>query len=804
MRIVATLLLALAALGAGRAEGLTTDAPGRLFTESDRPTFRGAPTGEGVVWALRDWRGTERRKGVCAADGTIVLDPLPPGYYVISVGTDDVSFAVVRKDPCRNLQSPFAADAAFTGCAFRGAFDCPWYGGDTYRVVAELLGRCGLVHTRERMFWSEMNPQPGVYAFGRYLDNARLLRRNGVVTEGMVHGAPAWAGGVSGNRLPTDLLALHRFMEKAVPAFAPYYDSWEYLNEPELGGAVEPVWEYAAAYKAFALGCRAAPAETVILTGSLSDIDRDGYATSLFRNGIARYADALNIHTYEPPVSLTRWHRRVHKYLKYGKVPDWQVWLTEAGTNLEGHGGRESVREGLMAHTPEQELVMAEFAPKFQILNLFGGVARTWSFLFGCYNERSGEKDWGMMRRDGSVKPVVASLAALAGELGEARIIGERKVCEGVRAFVFRRPDGKDILAFWGESPVDLEANGPVASTPACGRTFSLAVPNGEYRLVDVMGTPSRVKCTNRTLSLSATRYPHYLSGLPAQKVDVPATPRGEIRRYCPTADEDLTVVLRPVLAADDFAISGRKSRAELLKEEGRLRLEIWNFSAEGKCGNLAVEGGTLKGVPGQIELPPWGRVSYEAAYVPPGGAESAFALLLGGCFEGRRISRAHVSVLHRQRFLSQLTSANLAGSDDPSVWRRNDNADSYAIGGDAAEGAIRFDVCWEPGKGKWFYPVCTLPSANSLKDVKAIEFEVKTAQDKVENDCDGSFLMLVWPDSRESRWLPYASPTAMWERRLVWLPAEAADAAAIRIGCNPRGRRLSFWIRNVRLLKSR
>lgn len=43
---------------------------------------------------------------------------------------------------------------------------------------------------------------------------------------------------------------------------------------------------------------------------------------------------------------------------------------------------------------------MAEICPKGMVLLQFGGIHRAWWFLFGCYNERHGEKDWGTMRRN--------------------------------------------------------------------------------------------------------------------------------------------------------------------------------------------------------------------------------------------------------------------------------------------------------------------------------------------------------------------------------------------------------------------
>ena len=132
--------------------GVTTSAPGWTFTEDERPSFAvAAPeqqAGKSKLpqsWRLLDWRGNEVRRGEWPADGRLELAPLPPGYYRMESGRDaptarpredgrfvetslpPFDFCVVRRDPCRNPDSPFAVDSALSHRA--DTFDCPWYGG---------------------------------------------------------------------------------------------------------------------------------------------------------------------------------------------------------------------------------------------------------------------------------------------------------------------------------------------------------------------------------------------------------------------------------------------------------------------------------------------------------------------------------------------------------------------------------------------------------------------------------------------------------------------------------------------------
>lgn len=835
--ILATLCIVLCANEAvASAVAVATPAPGWMFTEDEAPRF--AAAAPPAAWCLLDWRGREVRRGEWPADGQLELAPLPPGFYRVdtesppanphaplstSSAVPSFDFCVVRRDPCRNPDSPFAVDSALSHRA--ETFDCPWYDGNTFRVVCELMRKCGITQTRERMVWKHMNPEPGVYTYGRRLDNVAHLRANGLVTTGIFAGTPDHAGGeeIGRRHLPTDLMALYTLMTNAVPTFGDAYNAWGFWNEPDLSMVPEPVWEYAAAFKAFALAVRAADPAKPVLMGALADVPDTNYGTGLATNGFAKYADIFNIHTYLEPARLPGWHAMLRAYLAQCGRPDWAVWLTEFGTNLEGDSSEDGVRPGLKAHTPEQEMVWAEWCPKGAILQQMGGIDRSWLFLFGCYNERDGRKDWGTMRRDGHVKPICAALSALTGELGNARLRGEVKVGEGIRAFLYdslvtRHPSlvTSQTLVFWSVSEVDTAMSGPVHPKEPLKRPFSIAVPRpaagagGEaavmadpLRLIDMMGTPRPAPAiTNTTLSLVAERYPQYLTGPLGLAPDIPAPPRGRMIRYEAAPGEDLTVVVRPKLSAD-FEIAGHKSRAELTaKGGGALMVELWNFSGEEKRGRLmASPDGVLSGASGEIVLPPWGHVALSVRYAPPTDGPLDTVLALRFASGAGLSTSARIPVFDRARFLAACEMVPLA-LEDPALWIRNDSGQTFSCMYDEAEKAIRWDVGWTGETGPWFMPRHELKLPDeSFAGAKMLEFEVKSDQDKVENDYHSAVLMPTWADGHSEN-LHYPPPGHNWEVRRVALPSDAGGVVSIRLGGAPRGRRLTFWLRNVRLLK--
>lgn len=778
-----------------------TPAPGWTFLESERPVFECSAVN--VVWRLKDWRGRELRCGDWPETGRLEMELLPPGFYrVEGNGIKAFDFCVVRHNPCHAKDSFFALDSALSQCARTNAWDCPWYGGNTYRVVCELMHKLGVSQTRERMCWAKMNPSRDVFDFSYYMRQARLMRENGIVTTGIFGDTPHWAGGMNSKRhLPPNLMDLYRLMTNAVPAFGEIYNAWGFWNEPELSMVPEPIWEYVAAFKAFSLSVHDADPRKPVLAGALADVPQDTWGDGLIQNDFAKYADAFNIHTYYEPVRYPDWHASLRKFLERCGRPDWQVWLTESGTNLEGDSNTDGVRKGLKAHNLEQEMVWAEFYPKSCILHQFGGIYRSWLFMFGCYNERNGRKDWGSMRRDGSVKPIHAAISAITGELGSARLLGEKKIGDGLRAFVYEQPDGTETLAFWSVSEVDTAKSGPVHPKDMLRKSFSVQVAEGEYRLVDMMGTPQTVRTSEGRLDLVAERYVNYLSGLRGLEPDEQASPVGRLIRYEPQKDEDLTVVIRPKLS-DDFEITGRKSRAELLKETGLLKIELWNFSDKEKSGCLVTKGATLTGVPECIVLPPWTNVTVVATFVPPktGPIEGVLEMRF---LHGERFStKATFAYMDRCRFLSGCAAVPMA-LENPALWKRNDSGQRYSCTYDENEKAVRFDVSWTGETGPWFFPVHTLKMPEeSLDGAKMLEFEVKSIQDKVENDYNAAVLMPLYKDGRCIH-LHYPAPTFNWELRRVALPDDATDITAFRVGANPRGRKLTFWIRNVRILKA-
>ncbi len=631
---------------------ITLDAPGHVYTDREKPTARGGVAG--AAYELTDWRGraveAHGATGVFGEDGTATFPRLRTGYYHLKSGDEDATFAVVPVPESRVFDhgSFYGIDSAQSWVSRPGQFLCPWNGGDTYRTVSDLIWRTGLPHVRERLRWGEVNPVTNVYNYSYYMYNADMLRARGILVSGMFHDAPLWAGRKI--KMPTDLNAVYEFCAHTVAAFGDRMGDWEFWNEEDIHFAPEPAWYYAAALKAAYLGFKAGDPDCTVLNGALLYMPDNPYARCLFDNDAGKFFDVYNQHMYYSIVSFPGMFASLRSFMERYGLGDRAVWITESGTRMEGSCKNDGAMKGQKAHSPDQELVLAEYYPKAQVAFQMEGVARNYFFVFGAYNENGGTKDWGVMRRDGTVKPIYAAMSAMTRELVSARLVGAMDAGKELRAYIFEQPDGSQTLMFWSVSPVDT-AGGEVVSTPDFARPMELAVSNGTYRVSDMCGARSSATVTNGVLSLESTRFPTYVAGLRGLSAKKLARQRGKVKPYVPAADEDLSVIVSVDLDKDDFQVSGQKSRAYLKNDTGRMRVQVWNMGDAAKTGRVEVSGGAVEGLPDTIDLGPRGTPpsAFDCTLMPPASGETNLTLVVTGVFNGKRSSKLVVPVQRKK-----------------------------------------------------------------------------------------------------------------------------------------------------------
>ena len=787
-------VIAIAALIVGaNAATITAEAPGTVFTDREPLRFhlnRIPP--EPFRYAVRNFRGTTVASGDWGRDGNLELAPLPPGYYILSAGTEggECSF-VVTVDPAERKPSPenpFALDSAQS-----------WHGGGVkgYPLTAELMRRTGAAMARERLSWASVGQDPrsadgeiGHFNWWSYDISVAEQANRGIRISNVFHDAPAWSR-LDGESLPDDLLALYRFGKAAATKFKGQVNAWEFWNEQDA--ALLPAWDYASGLKAFYCGVKAADPELPVLSGGLAHVPPIPSSEVVLQNDAGAYFDIYNIHVYKGIAEYPSVIGGVRSVLeKYNSSK--ALWVTENGTNIEGVSEADSTVPGFRAHSPRQELLIAEFIPKTNLALLAAGVARNFFFVLPPYEEREGSKDWGLLRRDWTAKPGYAAFANLTAQLSAARFLGEYSAGAGIRAFVFEQPDGSRTLVYWSLSKVD---DGKSDGAP---RRFTLPAGGEEtLSLCDIFGTPMEIRTNRGKLELTAERYPAYLSGLKRIEPSIPVPDR-KIQPGPEVGDKSIVLQVR---LSDDFTVAAGGSSVDLKTSPARLTLAVFNLSGREKSGIVTLTGGEAAGLERRITVPAFGKCELPVAVSPriPEG-DSGVDLVFSGTFENQAISRLTLPVRSFQKIIDTAMTRPMPQTGDPSYWRANAAA-PMKITRDEKENAVRFETRFPHKTDYWIYPeyLLKLPE-ESLAGAYAVAFEIKVDPEvKI-----GQALLMAVPHVEQEGnagtvFLPYPLPTAEWQEVIV--PFEAVDPAGIRmlrLGMNTDGD-VTYWVRNMRIL---
>ncbi len=596
---------------------IVSSAPGGVVFAGDKPEFRrtcvqAAP--DGVDYVVLDWSGTEVSRGKWPNGDTLSLPARQGGYYwLTTAASNSVSFAVVPRPETRLMdrESPFGA-VADIGRYTR--FDCPWMDGDALLFTQTLLAWCGIPWVRHYVYL------PGSSA----ADPVERLRLAAARTRAYEKLRVNVCTVVPAYDQSKGLADVYMQWKRAGETFGASVAAWEDLNERE---AHDASWETAARVKAASLGLKAARPEALITSPSHEFPRRSRYDDGLYDNDLAKYIDFLNYHFYGSLQSFPTVEAGIRRQLARHGISDRDMWITERGSNVEAVGlDRPSGRfDCFKVHDRDQELGVAEFFPKMYLRHWMLGARRTFGFIFNPFAEQKGAKDWSFaMRRDGTVKPAYAAVSTMIRELEGCRLLGERQVIRplgSVRAYLFARPDGTATLAYWSCTECDMELLGHNCFREPTReeRWFGINPTPGSYRNVDMCGAASIVKTHNGTLTLKATRFPQYVTGLKGipLRASFQAIPTGGPVAMPFADDEDPTLVVSARADGRDFLRRMDKEGGypvRLTNDVGRITFDVWNLSDSQKRGTVKAVDCRLGGLPKDtVSFPPMGRFSFTA-----------------------------------------------------------------------------------------------------------------------------------------------------------------------------------------------
>lgn len=621
---------------------IVAEAVGAAFDPQSNCVFRLTKPGLAATWRLKDWRGNELKRGDWPSSGTLDLGKLPTGYYTLSNDNPpaDISplasrlgFAVgepVAK-AIRAANRFYSSDSALSWVSSHGRYHSPWNDGNTYLTTVQLMERAGIVHTRERL-----TPPRKTGNYGQYLRNAQLLKDHGIGVGGMFHDKIPDSG--ENPILPRDLVKCFTFCRDTAKAYGDTVDTWEFWNEPDIHYAPEPVWVFAAAAKAAWLGFKTGNPKADAEMGGLLNFARPGkYADVLLENDILEYTDAYVCHIYDPIGRYPEYFGLIRDLLKRHGAEDIAVRITECGTNQIGPSDLSSIKPGMAAQDEGQEMVLAEFYAKSQVVLQMEGIERCDYFVFGPFVRQSGLLDRGVMRRDGTVKPIWAAMRTQIALLADATLEGKVALREGLRAYSFRKPDGSRTLVYWKYSDVDTKESPGIyriATSPVVeDLSFTIRGVRGKRRVTDIFGGTREVASTGGNLKLTASAYPSYVEGLGPLKIQLAPHPTGQVRVPTPHDGIVRTLIVVAEPTTEDYLVSSESKEkffAEMRGETGRVRVTVWNLSKKPREGlKLVEEGGNLTEELSAFAVEPFGKREFEVTCRRPKSGRYVFRVLL-------------------------------------------------------------------------------------------------------------------------------------------------------------------------------
>ena len=789
--LVLVLMFLAAMIFAGKIE-FQYNVTGHVFTSKKPVEFALNGTSKGICRIY-----TYDRKKVFEKEmvlpGKISVPELPNGYYFVEFTSADEKisksdFAVVPDPSERNVSydAPYSMDIALGG----------WKNIDEWVELTHLMG---LKFVRERFHHARTEPKPGKYKWDVYGLAPEKLSEKGIRVSATWHNFAPWAKSNPKMALAKDLKLPFEFAKKLASKYKGKINIWEFWNEPELLSATkEGVWEYASMLKAGYLGFKAGDPQIPVMNGAfcMPPWDND-YARAAMRNDLADYMDIFNFHYYGSLSSYPRVVSEWKKILKESGSADQMLCITENGTNAEGPSAIPPEKGKFYRQSPGQEMIWAEFIPKSQILLQFLGVSRTFFFVLRPVNERSGTKEWGILRRDKSVKPGYSAFSTLLDELGNAKCLGEVDLGKEMRGFLYQQPDGSRTLAFWSISELDavkefLQAIPPFKDL----KEKSFEISGNSATVIDSFGTPHTYKGQNGKITVPSVRLTSYLRNAPEMKIKEPAAEQGIASPR--KREMDRSIVLR-ILPSSEYKLSTSRCSmfiSEQAKDKS-LVLQVANFSDKTKNVEITVDGCELPGFPAKVTVPPYSEKIAEIKTSADKLVSGKYDLVFKGTSDGFPISQLEFPF--RVTGGKMLDSIPIAGTDDPKKWRANSTG-KMNITFDEPEQSLRFDAEFSKDvKDKWAYPIFRLP--NGLK-CSAISFDIKI-------DLDGEKALrhiLMLNTAKKHRYIHFVPKNHQWVNVVFEFSGSGIDPKELKsfqIGLGVKSQNhITWYVRNIRIME--
>jgi hypothetical protein len=313
--------------------------PGNVFLEGEDVVVRlpAEFAGQPVSWRLLDDLWQERQVGVVAVGerelDRVNLGGLGVGWYRIEFeGPSREEQVFTTAAVLSRLRNPVPEDSPV--CVDSAT---AWFARDDVqhqRRLANLAALAGVNWVRDRLRWSDLQPEPGSLKAGSttYDTAAAIQREAGLNVLQVFHDTPLWAREAPelGGRFAPDLRHVFKLSRDMAMRFRGRVQAWEPWNEANVATfGAHTVDQMCSWQKAAWLGFKAGDPELIVGWNATATVPTAEHTRGVLANETWPYYDTYNIHTYD-------W---AHSYFElWGPAREAAagrpIWITEADRGI--------------------------------------------------------------------------------------------------------------------------------------------------------------------------------------------------------------------------------------------------------------------------------------------------------------------------------------------------------------------------------------------------------------------------------------------------------------------------------------
>jgi len=363
-----------------------------------------------LEYAIRDYWGNPVASGQArpATPKTVEATvKLAQGFYDLELPATKQRFGLVSLPAHPPKRDPFfSIDSALSWLV---------QDGKVREGLIKVLRRSGVAMSRERLAWSQINPDRQTWNWqgsNRYDAIRRLYADQSVEILEMFHDAPGWPGRVG--KYPEDLVATARAWRQVVARWHSTWGGLEVWNEPDIFfGANLPADQYVPLVKMMAYVLDQDRTRLPLVGGVLAHCNRVFLETAA-DNGMLDCVDAVSFHTYGQAPQMEALIGDYRSWLRAHQREAMPLWITECGRPW---------KRGPDRPPTDQDALSALDVTMKAVEARAGGIARYFAFVYPFFEEN--ENNFGMMGRRGTPLRSMAAYARLVSLLAHKRYLGD-------------------------------------------------------------------------------------------------------------------------------------------------------------------------------------------------------------------------------------------------------------------------------------------------------------------------------------------------------------------------------------------